>query len=340
MEEYRNSILKRIRDINRIIREEGLSGIIFHYLLLHEKKKSWKTAVAYRYDVESQIYKQNAYEYETIIFPLCEKPIVSIIIPVYNQFEYTYQCLKCVKKYSGDIPYEIIVADDHSSDITIDLKHIVKGIHVIRNKENYRFLLNCNHAAKAARGKYIVFLNNDTQVQADWLSALLNTMERDAAIGLAGSKLVYPNGRLQEAGGIVWRDAAVLEYGNNCNPQSPLFNKIREADYISGASIIIRRELWEKLGGFDERFAPAYYEDVDLAFRVREMGYRVVYQPKSEVIHSEGTSGSMENAQKMKIEENRHRFYEKWQNVLEESHCKPLSYRKAVKRMNGGINGK
>ena len=161
---------------------------------------------------------------------------------------------------------------------------------ICRNSTNQGFLRNCNNAARHARGKYVMFLNNDTQVTENWLSSLVQLIESDPSIGMVGSKLVYPDGRLQEAGGIIWSDGSGWNYGRLDNPDKPEYNYVKDVDYISGAAILLSNELWNQIGGFDTRFAPAYCEDSDLAFEVRKAGYRVVYQPKSRVIHFEGVS--------------------------------------------------
>ena len=254
--------------------------------------------------------------------PASNRPLVTIIIPVYNQFSYTYNCLKSIAKNSGDVSYEVIIADDCSSDLTREIKKAVDGINVIRNTENLRFLKNCNKAAEQARGENILFLNNDTQVLENWLQPLISLIERDDRIGMVGSKLIYPDGRLQEAGGIIWKDASAWNYGNLQNPNAPEYNYVKEVDYISGAAIMIRRSLWEEIGGFDERFAPAYCEDSDLAFQVRAAGYKVVFQPKSVVIHFEGVSNGKDTSagQKSYQVTNRTKLYEKWKDVLEREH--------------------
>lgn len=261
---------------------------------------------------------EQEHRYPVLSIPTTDRPLVSVIIPVYNQFDYTYLCIKSIILNSGDVPYEIIVADDCSTDTTTRIQEIISGVRVARTEKNLRFLLNCNHAAKQARGRYVLFLNNDTQVQENWLKPLLDLIESDARIGMVGSKLIYPDGRLQEAGGILWRDGSAWNYGNGQNPALPEFNYVKEVDYISGASIMIRRELWESIGGFDERFAPAYCEDSDLAFAVRKAGYKVLYQPKSVVVHFEGVSNGTDTSSGLKAYqvENQKKFFEKWKNVL------------------------
>lgn len=256
---------------------------------------------------------------EMLTVPTFEKPVVSVIIPVYNQFGYTYNCIKSIVLNSGDVPYEILIADDCSTDRVHELEKYVTGITVIHNETNLRFLRNCNHAAEQARGDYILFLNNDTQVQPDWLAPLVALMERDPEAGMVGSKLIYPDGYLQEAGGIVWNDASAWNYGHRKDPLDCEYNYVREVDYISGAAIMIRTDLWQEIGGFDERFAPAYYEDTDLAFEVRKHGKKVLYQPLSVVVHFEGVSNGtdLSSGQKAYQVANREKFCEKWKDVLQ-----------------------
>lgn len=255
---------------------------------------------------------------ERLVIPKWDKPIVSIVIPVYNQFEYTHACVKSIIETVEDIPYEIIIGDDESTDATRKIKKYINGIRVNMNTSDHGFLMNCNHAAKLARGEYIVFLNNDTQVKEEWLSSLLELIKSDNKIGMVGSKLIYPDGRLQEAGGIIWSDASGWNYGREQNPDMPEYNYVRECDYISGASIMLRRELWEEIGGFDERYKPAYCEDSDLAFQVRKKGYKVMYQPKSVVVHYEGVSNGtdLESGLKKYQVENNKKFKEKWAEEL------------------------
>lgn len=210
------------------------------------------------------------------------------------------------------------MADDCSNDETAEIEKIVFGLQVIHNTENLLFLKNCNNAAKTARGKYLLFLNNDTQVQAGWLSALVDVAENKEDCGIVGSKLIYPDGSLQEAGGIIWNNGFGWNYGRGDDPDAPDYSYLRETDYISGASIMISKELWEQIGGFDEVFAPAYFEDADLAFEVRRRGKKVYYQPTSVVVHFEGVSNGKEVTKGIKKHQvlNREKFIQKWRNTL------------------------
>ena len=266
--------------------------------------------------------KDNVDQYEKLEFKTYSAPLVSIIIPVYNQFDYTFNCLKSVLLYSGNVEYEVIIADDCSTDQTSELEKAASGITVIHNTKNLKFLLNCNNAAQKAKGKYILFLNNDTQVQPGWLEPLVKVMEQYEEAGMVGSRLVYPDGYLQEAGGILWRDGSAWNWGQMKNPDGPEYCYMKEADYVSGASVMIRAELWKVIGGFDENYAPAYYEDTDLAFEVRKKGFKVFLQPASVVVHFEGRSNGTDVATGLKAYQviNQQKFYNKWKDVLQKEH--------------------
>lgn len=261
-------------------------------------------------------------ELDRLTFTEHEDPLVSIIIPVHNHFKYTYNCLKSIFYNTGDIKIEIIVADDASTDGTVKICDIVKGIKIIRNKKSLFFLRNCNEAAKHARGKYLVFLNNDTQVQENWLKPMIKILEEDLEVGLIGSKFFYPDGSLQEAGGIIWRNGEAANYGRGDDPDRPEYNYVREVDYITGASMVTRKTLWDCIGGFDERYAPAYCEDSDYAFEIRNHGKKVIYQPESVVVHFEGISNGKSEKEGIKKNQilNIDKFRKKWSVTLCQEH--------------------
>ncbi|MGG3507637.1 glycosyltransferase [Paenibacillus lautus] len=263
-----------------------------------------------------QLYDKN--EYQHIEFEHFENPKVSIVIPVYNQWHYTYSCLASIKANTNEQAYEIIIADDMSTDETVNISQYISNIKVVRDGMNRGFLLNCNNAAQHAKGEYIFFLNNDTNVQPNWLSSLVDLIESNTSIGMAGSKLVYPDGRQQEAGGIIWNDASGWNYGRLDDPEKAEYNYVKEVDYISGAAILVRHDLWRELGGFDERYVPAYFEDTDLAFEIRKLGYKVVLQPESVIVHFEGISHGTDTKSGIKKYqvENKEKFFEKWKDVL------------------------
>jgi len=243
---------------------------------------------------------------------------VSIIIPVYNQIEYTLRCLAAIERNSGDVEYEIIVVDDCSTDETsLELSGLANVIY-IRNSKNLGFIGSCNAGLARATKDYVLFLNNDTEVGPGWLSSLIDTFELNEHVGLVGSKLIYPDGRLQEAGGIIWNDFSGWNWGRMQDPDDPRFNYVRRADYCSGASLVLPRALANALGGFDTEFAPAYGEDSDLAFKVRSVGLSVLYQPLSQVIHYEGVTSGTDVTQGVKAYQvvNARKLAERWAPVL------------------------
>ncbi len=250
--------------------------------------------------------------------PDTDQPLITIIIPMYNQLDYTFDCIYSVYLNSGFNDYEILVADDNSTENSSLLLNNFKHLRVIKNESNLGFLRNCKNAAAQARGKYLIFLNNDTYVLKNWLSELLDIFNRLANVGIVGSKLVYQDGKLQEAGGILWQDGSGWNYGNGDFPSKSEYNYIKEADYVSGASLMISKKIWDEIGGFDERYVPAYYEDTDLCFQVRKSGYKVMYQPFSTVVHFEGISHGKNINKGVKQYQivNQQKFIEKWNDVL------------------------
>ena len=245
-------------------------------------------------------------------------PKVSIIVPVFNEVHYTINCLRSIARCMPNVTFEIIVADDLSTDDTSTIMTEVPGIRYVRNFKNLGFLRNCNNAATLARGEYLYFLNNDTQVLPGFLDELVRTFEENDDVGLAGSKLIFGDGMLQEAGGIIWEDASGWNFGRGEDPDAPEYNSLRDVDYCSGCSILIRKSLWDEIGGFDELFVPAYYEDTDLAFQVRMRGLRTVYQPLSAIVHFEGVSSGTDITSGVKSYQikNQAKFQEKWHKQL------------------------
>jgi GT2 family glycosyltransferase/glycosyltransferase involved in cell wall biosynthesis len=254
----------------------------------------------------------------SICFPQHEEVDVSIVIPVFNQLEYTHPCLASLQAVQEQTRFEVIVVDDCSTDRTPEVIPELPGVVYLRNDSNAGFIASCNTGGKTARGKYLVFLNNDTLVKPGWLTALLDTFKEERRTGIVGSKLLYPDGRLQEAGGIIWQDASGWNYGKFDDPDKPEYNYLRDVDYCSAAALMVPKALFESVGGFDSRYAPGYYEDTDLAFKVREAGYRVLYQPLSEVIHHEGATGGTDisSGAKKHQEINRSTFAEVWSDEL------------------------
>jgi len=248
------------------------------------------------------------------------EPVVSVIIPIYGKCEYTLQCLISIALNPPSTPFEIIIIDDCSPDNSAEVLQGIDGICLITNTENQGFIRSCNIGAKVASGQYLYFLNNDTEVTSGWLDELIRTFHEFPGTGLAGSKLVYPDGTLQEAGGIIWQDGSAWNFGRNQDPLLPIYNYAREVDYCSGASIMVPKELFEELRGFDEYYLPAYCEDSDLALKIRDKGYRVIYQPLSTVVHYEGITCGSDTSQGTKAYqiENSKKLFERWRHRLQQ----------------------
>ncbi len=255
-----------------------------------------------------------------LAFPRVDRPVASFVIPVFNQIRFTYHCLAALHRHRTVHPFEVIVVDDCSTDETASVLTGFENLRLMRNDENCGFVLSSNRGAHAARGQIIVFLNNDTQVQPGWLDALIDTFGAHPDAGLVGSRLIYPDGRQQEAGAIVFGDGSAWNYGHLDDPNKPQYSYLREPDYVSGASLAVKRDLFITLGGFDEHFSPAYYEDADIAFRVRAAGHRVYYQPLSQVVHFEGASAGTDETSFRSMKHfqavNRRKFLSRWREEL------------------------
>ena len=255
----------------------------------------------------SQLYLPQAAPFAPFAVPTSEAPVASLVIPVFDQFAHTLACLRALAAHPPATPFEVIVVDDGSRDETADALPRIAGVRYHRRTANGGFIAACNDGASLARGEHLVFLNNDTVPQPGWLEALLGTFDDEPGTGMVGAQLLYPDGRLQEAGGVVFADGSGWNYGKFESPEDPRFAYLRDCDYASGAAIAIPRALFAALGGFDTRYAPAYYEDTDLAFAVRAAGHRVVYQPASRVIHVEGGTAGTDTQVGMKAYQVRNR---------------------------------
>lgn len=253
---------------------------------------------------------------------LSRPPEVSVVIPVYGELDVTLRCVLSILQSTDETPFEVVVVDDRSPDgsgpeLAAALEDL-PNIRVILNETNLGFLRSCNSAAATASAPFIYFLNNDTIVLDGWLDELVNTFRDEPQAGLVGAKLIYPDGRLQEAGGVVWSDGSAANYGRLDDPQAPAYNYMRDVDYVSGAAILIRTEAWQKVGGFSDSLAPAYYEDTDVAMKLRAAGWRVLLQPLAVVVHVEGVSSGTDLAAGMKRYQviNRETFLSTWSETL------------------------
>lgn len=259
---------------------------------------------------------------DSIELHTASQPVVSVIIPTYGQTGFTLRCLAAIAANPPDAEIEVIVVDDAFPGDETGCLARVRGIRLLRNATNIGYLRSCNAAARHARGDFLLFLNNDTQILPNWADAMLALFRSRTDAGAVGSKLLFPDGRLQEAGGIIWSDGSGWNFGRYDNPDRPVYNYVREVDYCSGASLMVRRDVFLGMGGFDARFAPAYYEDTDICFRLRGAGLKTLYQPASVVVHHEGASHGHDLAAGIKACQalNQRKFTRRWADVLPREH--------------------
>ena len=253
-----------------------------------------------------------------LVLPEVVDPEVSVIIPAHNKVKVTYACLCALLLAWNRTSFEVVLVDDGSSDETATIEQLVSGLKVVRNTEPQRFIRACNAGVVASHGKYVVLLNNDTEPTTGWLDELHNAFDRFDKVGMAGSKLIYPDGTLQDAGGIIWGSGNPWNYGNRQNPWDPRFCYARQADYLSGAALMVPRELWDQIGGLSHYLEPMYFEDTDLAFKVREAGFSTWFVPTSVVYHYEGMTSGTSTASGFKRfqEVNRPKFKRRWSRAF------------------------
>jgi GT2 family glycosyltransferase len=254
--------------------------------------------------------------------PTSTKPLLTVVIPVHNNWWTTYQCLRALQVNADKTPYEIVIVDDASTDQTKEALENVRGVTVVRNLENIGYLLSTNRGASlaSAHSKYLVLLNNDTEPLSGWLDFLYETINKDKSIAIAGSVLIYPDGKVQEAGGQIFNNGNAWNLGKGISSASRLFSFNREVDYCSAAAIMVRKTFWLDVSGFDERYAPAYCEDSDLALTAWKKNMKVVLEPKSWVIHHEGLSHGKTVGSGLKKYQtlNNRKLFAKWEAELRE----------------------
>ena len=231
--------------------------------------------------------------------PVFKTPILTIVLVFYNQAHLSLLCLRSLLD-TADVAYQLIIVDNNSTDETVSLIKKIKNAKIISNKENLGFVRAINQAASRVETDYLLLLNNDALIEHKTLSAAIATISEDATVGAVGAKIKLLDGSLQEAGSIIWSDGACLGYGRGQNPEQSSFMFRRDVDYCSGAFLLFRHSDYEKLNGFDEAYAPAYYEESDFCIRLQKRGLRIVYNPEVQITHYEfASSGGLEGASRL-----------------------------------------
>ena len=264
--------------------------------------------------------------------------VCSIIIPVWNKVELTMQCLTELAKVTDEVSYEVIVVDNGSTDDTATFLASLGGdVQIISNRENLGFAKACNQGAQAARGKYLVFLNNDTVPLEGWLRALVSEVDSDGDVAVVGSKLLYPDQTVQHAGVAVDRLLRPYHLYQGSDHRASAVNRRRELNAVTAACLLIRRSMFVDVGGFDEGYVNGF-EDADLCFKVREKGGRIVYQPRSVLYHLESQTPGRKQHDERNATRLRERWGAHWWLTDEDLHCHTDGYK--ITWPDTGYNGK
>src|SRR5579859_1580960 len=240
----------------------------------------------------------------------CDDPELSVVMVSHGAWELTERAISALAEHT-ERRFELIVVDNASDSHTRARLAELRNIRTHFNTENVGFGPANNQGAGAARGEYLLLLNTDVFVHPGWLEPLIAALA-DPTIAAAVPRFLYPDGSLQEAGGLLARDGSVMLYGDGEDPDLPCYRFPRRIDYGSAACMLMRRESFLRHGGFDERYAPAYFEDADLCMRFAQAGLSVMYEPRSTVTHVRHGSGEISSATQLS-ERNHRLFFERWQ---------------------------
>ena len=249
-------------------------------------------------------------------FSYAMPPRLSVLLVVFNKFELTMRALASLRQnYAGAM--ELVVVDNGSSDETRFLGRFVKGAKIIRAGRNLGFLQGANLGLRHVSAPVLLHLNNDVELGFGAVEMALRRLDSADDIGAVGGKIIRTNGKLQEAGSILWNEGSAVGYMRDASPLLPEANFVRDVDFCSAVFLLCRTDLVKRLDGFDEGFAPAYYEDVDLCVRMIQAGYRVVYDPAVTVTHLEFGSASTTEASMALMRRGRRIFFKKHEVFLQ-----------------------
>jgi GT2 family glycosyltransferase len=264
-----------------------------------------------RFEKDLQAFLQSG---QQIKFKTVAKPDVSVIIPVFNSAHHTYRCLRSLAADTS-VSMEVIVYDNASNDATAELLQRCKNITVVENAENIGFVGAVNAASRHAHGRFVLLLNNDTTILSGSLRDATGVFDTEPNVGAVGVRIKLASGHLQEAGCIIFQEGTTNGYLRGRKTNDPGGMYMRDVDFCSGVFLLMERSQFRSMGGLDEVFAPAYYEDTDLCMRLRAKGLRIVYTPSILVEHFE--FGSQPSAAAFSaISEQRPLFMQRWQAAL------------------------
>jgi GT2 family glycosyltransferase len=248
-------------------------------------------------------------------FPNVDDPLVSVVMVTHGNWPLVRSALETLAERTDPV-YEVIVVDSASPDETPARLHSeVKGANLVISEENLGFGGGSNRGADKSRGRYVCFLNPDALVEPGWLGPLLEILEQDPTAGAVVPMLLNPDGTIQEAGSVIDSVGWPLAFGRGEDANTLAHRFRREIDYGSAACVLVRRDEFAEVGGFDPAYGIGYFEDVDLSFKLKERGLRTIYEPRSRVVHELHGSGTSQQAQQRMIT-NRALFYRRWSERL------------------------
>jgi len=255
---------------------------------------------------------------DEIEFPVEDEPVASVIVLAWQSAPLLMDCLKSLEQHVRAVPYEvIIVLNEPTSELLASVQRSVRGAMVLRTRVNVGYGGAHNLAARYVRGEYMVLLNDDAVVHANWLEALVETVQRRGDAGAVGGTTLFPDGTMQEAGCVIWRDGSTVKVGRDLPAGTRKFDYERRVDFCSGASLLVRTKSWLALGGMDDAYYPAYYEDTDICLKLAELGETTWYQPRAIISHQESASTNSE-FRAFLFDKNKAIFRERWAELLAE----------------------
>lgn len=243
-------------------------------------------------------------------------PVVSVCIPVVSNHGLIERCLDSLVDSRPSVDTEVVVVANGLAGSGLTTLRSRDDIVLISSAVNTGFSGGNNLAARFARGRYLLLLNDDSVVEAGYVDRLLRVVEREPTVAAAGGKILSADGTLQEAGSVLWRDGWVAHVGAGHSADSPAYGRQRDVDYASANGLLVERQAWDEVGGLDERYFPAYYEDVDLCLALLNRGYRVVYEPEAKLRHLESQSTSAPFRGFLLVR-NRAQLVAKWEALLQ-----------------------
>jgi GT2 family glycosyltransferase len=242
-------------------------------------------------------------------------PLVSVLVPVLFDPTLAIGCLDSLPGASRTCAIEaVVVANGTPGEARRSLERR-EDIVLVTSGTNLGFAGGNNLAADVARGQYLLLLNDDSKLEDGCIDQLVATAERDRSIGAVGGRILSADGSLQEAGSVLWNDGWAVHVGSGLPPDTRAFDYLRDVDYVSANGLLVRRSAWSAVGGLDQGYYPAYYEDVDLCMALRRHGCRVVYEPRARLRHLESQSTST-RYRNFLVARHRERFVAKWGEEL------------------------